>query len=64
MGVLDDLEKSSLWDGEGAEMWLEWVDKRLWDEEVETVYIDNPTKKFLCGRFEIWLVMIDGNWEF
>ena len=31
---------------------------------METVYIDNPTKKFLCGGFEIWLVMIDGNWEF
>lgn len=50
--------------GKGQEMWLEWVDERLWDEEVETVYIANPTKKFLCGGFEIWLVTIDGNWGF
>ena len=31
---------------------------------METVYIANSTKKFLCGGFEIWLVTIDGNWEF
>ena len=62
--VLDNSEKSSLWEGEGAEMWLEWVDERLWDEEVETVYVANPTKKFLCGGLEIWLVTIDGNWGF